>query len=529
MGLSFERGEAYAAKVVVGFGDIVADGFGTCDAHSDGVLCKDGQLLLVAAVRGAVILAERARAAGTVSEAALHVVEGGEHLVVALQLPAVGDGLQEVGLVVVREGEVGAGLAFGTFGIADDVDKCVVGRVAEPYPMGIHAVAVALRVDVGFVEVVDGGFVASHVCGVMAVDVVLPRSAAVIQHVFEACGELHVDADASQAACAGLVCDVHGEHTGVRQRVVDDVVALVVGDGGAEGGGVLVVAQCGFGERGAVDTGGGVAEDVSAVGRLVLNPADVGVDGLVDGLLVGKDVDVVADKFLDEAVVADDEFHLVARDGIGAFRSLAGDGEFVVAGGLVVCVNAVSVGKSDLLRGDGISGIGIVIAVLQTQFEGDITVKVGDDVVGNFHGDGSSRCGFGEFDVLFIDRAALVEAFDVEEAELVEVGEVELVADDKLVGLVAECHGGGLVDLLHLGKFRRPCPFGGDDAVVEEVALVRAGHVVARNVVGESVGGDGRVEFLGVESYAGNEHVVGNDGGVVDRLVHPVPDATSDS
>ena len=117
----------------------------------------------------------------------------------------------------------------------------------------------------------------------------------------------------------------------------------------------------------------------------------------------------------------------------------------------------------------------------------------------------------------------------MEYAEFVEVGEVELVADDNLVGLVAECHCGGLVDFLYLGKFRCPCTFGCDDTVVEEVALVRSGHVVARNVVWESVGGDSGVKFFGVEPDAGNEHVVGYDGRVVDSLVYPVPDAASDA
>ena len=74
--------------------------------------------------------------------------------------------------------------------------------------------------------------------------------------------------------------------------------------------------------------------------------------------------------------------------------------------------------------------------------------------------------------------------------------------------------GGVLVNLLHLGEFSRPGAVGSDDAVVHEVALMRAGVVVARHVFGEAVHGE-----------------VARENGlrVVDRLVHPVPNATADA
>ena len=107
---------------------------------------------------------------------------------------------------------------------------------------------------------------------------------------------------------------------------------------------------------------------------------------------------------------------------------------------------------------------------------------------------------------------------------IAEDGVVEVVVLERFKGLlVANGKGAGgsvvgeghrLVDALHLCEFGCPGAVGRDDTIVEEVALVGTGIVVAAHVLVEAVD-------LGLTAEDGLR--------VDDGLVHPVPDAAADT
>ena len=126
-------------------------------------------------------------------------------------------------------------------------------------------------------------------------------------------------------------------------------------------------------------------------------------------------------------------------------------------------------------------------------------------------GKGATRCG-GEgrqFDIALFNADTVLQYLEIE-GEVGKIDEGVVVANDQalVVLAVVETEGHVLVYLLDDVEFGSPLAFGSDHTVVDEVTLVRTGIVIAG---GQML--DALFEFLGI----------------VDALIHPVPNATADT
>ena len=187
----------------------------------------------------------------------------------------------------------------------------------------IHAVAHRLRMGVFLEEVGDGRGILAEIRAYLAVHIVFPRAAGVVDDILEVLAQAHIQSDAAQAGLGGREGDGHIDRTRIIYGVVDDVGALVIGSGDADVAGRAACTQFG-GDGGRVDARDGIAEAVVAVGAFVFNPADVAVDRLLlhGG---GQEVDALDVPFLDEALRVEDEADAVALDGRCAGISRQGE------------------------------------------------------------------------------------------------------------------------------------------------------------------------------------------------------------
>src|SRR5574344_23267 len=68
--------------------------------------------------------------------------------------------------------------------------------------------------------------------------------------------------------------------------------------------------------------------------------------------------------------------------------------------------------------------------------------------------------------------------------------------------------------MFYLCQFCRPCAVGSNDAVIDEVALVRSWKIISRHIV---------IVTISFQCSALDV------GWTIERLVHPIPDTTADS
>ena len=270
--------------------------------------------------------------------------------------------------------------------------------------------------------------------------------------------------------------------------------------GAAEGGRALGYAV--FGTVGRV-----VAER-----RLVFNPAVV----LVVGRTVGGDErEVVAGHFprVDAAVLVEDDCHLAVADGC-VHQAFFYD-ERVVGRGYLGQLG-VALAQGVLLRGYRIAGLGIRRGLFQAYFEVEqrLHISFGLCRVGDGYLSGQSGIGGGQVHLARLYGDTVLED-GVLQNEIVGIREVVGVGElQGLVGSGEAVELDVLVHLLYLCQFGRPCAVCRDETVVAEVALMRAGVVVARSEL-----------VLSVLDECAVLDVVGG----VDGLVHPVPDTTADA
>ena len=134
-----------------------------------------------------------------------------------------------------------------------------------------------------------------------------------------------------------------------------------------------------------------------------------------------------------------------------------------------------------------------------------------EELAGAGNAEGGAVAGFhaGEWACALAYHVSVGDDGVIKFEDIGKVGEGKFVRDSQRA--VAPRYLGRLVHLLHLSEFGTPCAVGTDDAVVDEVALMRSRHVVARDVVVVAVG------------------LLPDVCRVVDALVYPVPDASSDA
>ena len=166
------------------------------------------------------------------------------------------------------------------------------------------------------------------------------------------------------------------------------------------------------------------------------------------------------------------------------------------------------------MGGDGIAGLSPRGIFFEAHFQVEEAFLIGSGLIGVRNIYEQSVAGFegwhierAFFHLMAIGEHGVVHLVEVEVGEVVHV----LNAGFLCRGIeIAEAH--ALVHLFNLRELGRPSAVGTHEAVVHEVALRRAGEVVAGLVARETVGG---------------EVAVFDVIGTIDRLVHPVPDAAA--
>ena len=397
-----------------------------------------------------------------------------------------------------------------SFSLNEELES--VERVGQREVAQGGAVAAGLRARRGFEEVRHGRLVAAEQGGVAAVHVVVPGAAGVVAHPFERGGQHEARADAAQVVRLRFVgrLHLHGtagvdavvvQHVAERTEVQHAEVRHAIGVDGGVGGN----AAC----------GDAVARGVAVGGRIVLYPAVVGVVRRVEhaaherGFAEGPRTHLACVLVEEEgaAVVADEPVAVLVlhcREGCG-IRFVRYGGEHGL-GGLQ--------GQLCLRNGVARFGPGRSLAEAHLQVEQVFLARFGLRSVGHGEGGGGTgldggHAGHAAFHFHTVGEHGVVELEGVQRSEV-----VGILDGHTLCGRVEVREADKLVNLLHLGQLGRPGAVGGHKAVVHEVALVRAGVVVARHVL--------LVALFG-------ERAGGDVGRVVDGLVHEVPHATADA
>ena len=248
---------------------------------------------------------------------------------------------------------------------------------------------------------------------------------------------------------------------------------------------------------------------LAGVGRFVFDPAEVVVNG---ALAVGNNGLIVVlpfDELRSRRVEGHRNEAVGDRSKVAYFLQLEGGhvglGREGGQGG--------ALGEFKLLCCHDIAGFCPRLVALETEV--DVEVVVVGTVVGHIggHGEGkhATRCGCEgrQFDVALFDDNTVLQYLEIE-GEVSEIDEGIVVAHDQalVVLAVVEPEGHVLVHLLDDVEFGSPLAFGSDHAVVDKVTLVRSGVVVAGGQLLDAL-----FELLGV----------------VDALIHPVPNATADA
>ena len=182
-----------------------------------------------------------------------------------------------------------------------------------------------------------------------------------------------------------------------------------------------------------------------------------------------------------------------------------------------------SAGLQDYLAlDDGVARVGPGGGCLEAQGEVEHILRTCVDDAMVRHGDLRRLTGWhgGERKRLLLHDVAITQKLIGEIVEVGQVGEGQLVAERKRARCgVPVGESSRSIDGLHLGQFGRPSTVGRDDSVVEEIAL---------EAVTDKLGGIVVVARHPVVETILHPHTTQEVGGPIDRLVHPVPDATSD-
>ena len=374
-----------------------------------------------------------------------------------------------------------------------------------------HAVAATLCAGIIHHIAVHHSLIATEERSFLAIHIVFPRTFGSVVQMLVAAVETHGESDAAQ-------------------------FSTIVGKGSVEQHGTIGVDSVGEGVGDVAFPRGGNRNHSAAIGRLdlrncievveighlvscnqlvvrntgvgsfVLNPTEIVVlrsfaginERLVfvaprhelRGLVVeGHRQAVVAHRHLVVVVL-----HLEGRSGFGSCRT---------------CGECRTLGEHKLLCGLHIARLCPVFIGSKTQLYIQMVVCLVVD--GRFQGKRQMRhllrCEGREIDFSTFHRHpvvqnAVMKRIAFERTEGIAVGHTELL----LLLIVAEVD--ILVDLLEFGEFRCPFTLGSDDSVVHKVTLVWSGIVVA----------GGELSLALLEKLR-----------VVDALIHPVPNATTDT
>ena len=401
-----------------------------------------------------------------------------------------------VGVLLGREGNLALRLDVEGKSVAG-----LQGEFAQAF-----AAAGALGLHVRFGELRHGRRIAAQERAVLAVDGVFPRSAGEIVHLRERTVEVADETRAAEVVGVGREARFHVDDALRVERVVDFGGAERAGAARLDNGEAVFLHHLDFTLR--------FEARVRVAEAVVLDPAVVVV---AEALAVGQHLAAVEGearelcRFVVEgqlhAAVADFRFVESSRlHHFGCLRVGLQRTERCAAGEFVLAVS------------HGVAGLGEALVGGMGHHEVEQHFLPGGLGLGEFHlrelqreREAVARCHAGQADGL-CPRPVAVEERLVAEREFVEgvegVGVFQLYADrvGTRVGF-EQAELDVLVGRLHLSQLRALLAGGGQDAVGAEVALVRAGEVVAR-VEAE----DALLDFLRF----------------VDGLVHPVPDAAAD-